>query len=685
MNKIRILTTCLFVLVCTWVNAQETILWASEVLYVTSETGPLQYSALQVLHKPNVYPKSGQSPNAWRPKRDDRDDYIVVAFEKPIQAQQIAIAETENPGSISKIYAYDSRDNEYLLFDLTPRQIPLENRLLNLFFEKPDYAIAYIRVDIAGGAVEGHNSIDAIGISESNIPINVLIALTDGVATDLHVEKLGPEVNTATTEHSPILSPDGNTLYFSRQYHKDNIGGEDDPEDIWYSEKDPKTGEWLPAKNLGPPLNNAGPNFIASITEEGEDLMLLLGNQYGKKGKMRAGLSMSRKKPNGNFTNPVALVIENDYNYSNKGDFYMNDQNNAILISAERDDTYGDRDLYVTFVDRNGEWSEPISLGPDVNSADTESSPFLDHDNETLYFSSSGFSGYGGADIYVAKRLDDTWQNWSVPENLGPGINGTTDDIYFNIPANGSHAYFTKGNIGENIDIYQFQMDQFFLEETSPAEGEDAVVDKSFITVTGYVINPKTKEPIGTLVKVERLPDGKEIGHVQSDPETGEYKFNLKIGARYGFLAEADGYLSINHNLDLTNLKDSTEVHQDLELVPIERGVAIVMNNIFFDFDKSDLKTASYAELKRILELIKQDKKIKKIEISGHTDSKGDDAYNLALSKRRARSVYNYFKANGVSESRLISVGYGEAKPIDTNDTEAGRQNNRRVEFKVFD
>ena len=362
----------------------------------------------------------------------------------------------------------------------------------------------------------------------------------------------------------------------------------------------------------------------------------------------------------------------------------MNSKNNTIMISAERDDTYGDRDLYVTFADRKGEWSEPLNLGPQINSADTESSPFLDADGETLYFSSSGFSGYGGADIYVTKRLDNTWQNWSVPENLGPGINGKTDDIYFNIPTNGTHAYFTKGDIGENIDIFQFQMDQFFLEEIPTEEGEIAEVDKSFILVTGRVINPKTGEPIGTRVKVERLPDGKEIGHVDSDPETGEYKFNLKIGARYGFLAEHDGYLSVNHHIDLTNLTDSTEVHQDLELVPIETGVAIVMNNIFFDFDKSDLKTASYAELKRILALL-SDNKINKIEISGHTDSKGNDAYNLGLSKRRARAVYNYFKSNGISDSRLISIGYGETKPVDTNDTPEGRSNNRRVEFKILE
>jgi outer membrane protein OmpA-like peptidoglycan-associated protein len=684
MRKIRGFLIAIFILSSSSTFAQETVLWASEVMYATSESGPLQYSAIQALHKPNVYPKSGASPNAWRPKKPNKDDYIVVKFDRGIHAQQIAIAETENPGAVSKIYAYDAQDNEYLLFDFEPRKIPLPNRLLNLFFEKTPYEIAYIRVDISGGAVEGYNAIDAIGISESNIPINVLITLTQNVATDLHVEKLGPEVNSSYTEHSPLLSPDGNTLFFSRQYHPDNIGGVDDNEDIWYSEKDPNTGKWLPAKNLGPPLNNKGPNFIASITQDGDDLVLLLGNQYGKKGRMQAGVSMSRKKPGGEFEKPINLIIANDYNYSNKADYYMSDDGNIILISAERDDTYGDRDLYVSFKDRRGEWSEPINLGSTINSADTESSPFLDHDNETLYFSSSGFSGYGGADIYVSKRLDDSWQNWSVPENLGPGINGESDDVYFNIPSNGSHAYFTKGNIGENIDIFQFQMDQFFLEERPKRQKDDKEEKESFITVSGKVINQKTNEPVGTKVIIERLPDGKEIGHVESDPETGEYEFSLKMGARYGFLAEADDFLSVNQNIDLENVQDSSEINQELALVPIESGASIVMNNIFFDFDKSELKTGSYPELKRILKLLKNNK-INKIEISGHTDSKGDDTYNLGLSNRRAKAVYNYFKSNNIAESRLVSVGYGESQPVATNDTAEGRKRNRRVEFKILD
>lgn len=679
-----------FLALATIAQGQETVQWASTVMFVTSETTPLQFAASQALHKPNVLPQGGESPNAWRPRKSDSDEYIVVQFAQAIQAQQIAIAETENPGAVSKVTAYDAEDNEYVLFELTPRAIPLKSRLLNLFFEKTPYEIAYIRVDIAGGAVEGFNSIDAIGISASNLPISVLIELVPNINPELEVERLSENVNSTYVEHSPLLSPDGNTLYFSRKFHPDNAGGVDDGEDIWFSKKDPNTGEWLPAENLGPPLNTPGPNFISSITQDSEGrTVLLLGNQYQKKGRMTQGVSMSRDNGKGGWEKPTNLVVENDYNYSAKADYYMSSTNDVILLSAERDDTYGDRDIYVTFKTDKGDWTEPKNLGQIINTADIEDSPFLDKDNETMYFSSSGFRGYGKADIYVTKRLDDTWTNWSAPENMGKGVNGPQDDVYFNIPSSGNIAYFTKGSVDENTDIFQFRIDEFLIKDTpEPTDPVIATIEPEkliTININGRVLNAKTNEPIGnTKVVIERLPDGVRLGETMSSEGAGEYNFVLSPGARYGFLAQADGFLSKNENVDLNDVKESTTITRDLFLTPIEKGAAISINNIFFDFDMSKLKTASYAELRRILNLLNENK-IQTIEITGHTDSIGDDDYNLSLSKRRAKAVYDYFKKNGIIESRLISKGLGETKPVKPNDTKENRASNRRVEFKIID
>lgn len=672
-----------FLFLCLRVHAQETVQWASEVMYVTSEAGDQQYSAAQALFKPNIYPNSGSSPNAWRPKKPNNDDFIVVKFDEFINAQQIAIAETENPGAVSKVYAYDEYDTEYLLFELTPRKLPLENRLLNLFFEKTHYKVAYIRIDIAGSKVDGYNSIDAIGISESNVPIKVLLNLTDYVNEDLAVDKLGKNVNSSYVEHNPLLSPDGRTLYFSRRYHPDNVGGVDDGEDIWYSTLDESSGEWSPAKNIGPPLNNKGPNFVASVMQSGDAMLLLLGNRYGRNGRMMQGLSISRSLGGQIWDTPENVDIENDYNYSTNADYYSNEKNNVIIMSVERDDSFGDRDLYASFKVPGRGWSEPMNLGRDVNSADLESAPFLDKDNRTLYFSSRGFPGYGEMDIFVTRRLGNGWSHWTTPENLGKAINGPSDDLYFNIPSSGSFAYLSKGDVDKNTDIYQLKVEDFYLKP----EKEEKVIEKDepeevLVTVKGKVLNSKTNEPIQTKIFIERLPDGASIG-ITSSSASGDYQFRVRPGARYGFFAESDGYLSVSENIDINMVEESAEKAQDLLLTPIEKGVGVVINNIFFSVNAAELQTASYPELDRILKLL-EDNKIEKIEISGHTDSSGDDNYNLDLSQRRANAVFDYLVSNGINRSRMVPKGYGETVPLVANDTEENRSKNRRVEFKVL-
>jgi OmpA-OmpF porin, OOP family len=371
-------------------KAQETVVWGSQVVDVSSEYGPLEYSAIQALHKPNVLPAGGANPNAWRPKSDNKQEFIVVSFEKPIKAKQVAIAETENPGAVKAVYAYNENFEEFLLFELTPRALPIESRLLNLFFDETPYQIYGLKVVLDGSVVPGYNGIDAIGISSSNIPISVLINLVPGISKTVETEMLGENVNSPYVEHSPIISPDGKRLYFSRRYHPDNVGGADDSEDIWMSELDETTGEWKPAQNLGDPLNTEGPNFISSITIVDGQEVLILGNRYGKKGRMYGGVSMSMRKGD-TFEKPTAMEIENEYNYSPKADFFLVPTGNAVVLSSERDDSYGGRDLYVSF--KNGNlWSEPLNLGNEVNTAAEDFAPFLGQDGKTLYYSTSGLS-----------------------------------------------------------------------------------------------------------------------------------------------------------------------------------------------------------------------------------------------------------------------------------------------------
>lgn len=669
------------------VYSQETVAWGTQIIDVSSEFSPYEYSAIQALYRPNVAQSGGESPNAWRPKSTDKEEFIMVSFTNPIRAKQVAIAESENPGAVKAVYGYDKDYNQYTLFELTPRDLPIESRLLNLFFEETTYEIEAIRVVLECSINDGYNAIDAIGISASNVPINVLINLASGVNKNIEAEKLSTNVNSEYKEHSPIISPDGKKLYFSRQFHPDNMGGVNDAEDIWVSELDEETGEWLPAKNAGPPLNTAGPNFISSISVVDGKETLILGNRYGKKGRMYTGVSQSTREGN-TFSDPVGIDIENEYNYSPNADFFLAPGGKAMIMSAERDDTYGARDLYVSFLKEDGSWSEPKNLGEDINTSGEDESPFMAEDGKTLYFSSDGYKGYGGADIYVSFKLDDSWTRWSQPENLGPGINKDGDDEYFSIPSTGQNLYFTRSEEGEDSDIFSFKVADLFsdaLTEVPLAASVQHLIEEEEVTVTvsGKVLNAKTKQPVnGATVLIERLPDGLDVGNASTD-ETGKFMFTVVGNSLYGLVGEAEGYISQSENLDFTYLEQSDSIQKNIDIFPIEKGEKLVLRNIFFDFNKSELKTASYPELNRILGFL-NDGKIEKILISGHTDSVGDEDINMRISGQRAKAVMDFFLSNGISEDRLSFKAFGETQPKVANDTSENRAKNRRVEFEIL-
>jgi len=651
------------------VNGQS-IQWASEVLEFSSELTPIQYSAQQILGKPNVLPAGGENPGAWTPDRANKKDFIKVGFETPINIRQIAIAESYNPTAIFRVLVYDDKGTEYEVNTFNPKPVPLKARVMNVFIEKTPYKVAAVKIEFDGAAVPEYYSIDAIAISDSDIPIVATIDIPELLNAGLIIERLSDNVNSEYKEFKPLLSPDGKVLYFSRKNHPENIGGVEDSEDIWYSEKNAETGEWEKAKNIGPTLNNAGPNFVSSVTPDGKTAVLLLGNRYLENGKMVAGVSMSNNK-NGEWTKPTTITIENDYNYSERANYYLTNNRKVLLMSVDREDTKGGRDLYVSFSQDDSVWTEPLNIGSQVNTVGEESCPFLAADDKTLYFSSNGYSGFGGSDIYAVKRLDDTWTNWSTPENLGETINSDQEDLFFNIPVTSEHAYYSRGVSEDDADIYRIPLPIF-------------VMPDRVIAVSGQLIDAKTGKPIEAKIIYERLSDGKEVGIASSDPVTGNYEMLLPEGELYGWRAVADGYMSENQNLDLRNVEGDGKAieHKDLRLVPIEEKAIITLNNVFFDLEKATLRSESKPELDRLSGILAKRTSMV-IEVSGHTDTTGSDEYNMQLSKGRADAVANYLVAKGVAKARIAVKFYGETQPANSNETRAGRIKNRRVEFKI--
>ena len=656
----------------SFATSAQVVQWATKVLQFSSELTPVQYSAEQALGKPNVLPAGGQNPSAWVPDKPGRKEFLKLGFDRPIAIRQIAIAESHNPSALYKVFAYDEAGVEHEIATLNPMVVPMKGRMLTVFTEMTTYKVAAVKLEFDGAAVPDYFGIDAVAISDSNYPIIAFIPTPSLLATGIITEALDKNVNSEYSEMNPLLSPDGKILYFSRKNHPENVGGVNDKEDIWYSELG-ADGKWQLAKNMGPQFNNAGPNFvntISAVTPDGKSAIMVLGNKYieGSK-KMQAGVSIS-SNVNGEWSKPVGLNITNDYNYNEKANYFLTNNRRTMLMSVERDDSYGDRDLYVSFMHDDSVWTEPLNLGKVVNTASEESAPFLATDDKTMYFSSRGFSGYGGNDIYVSRRLDDTWTNWSEPENLGPEINSPLEDLFFNIPANSEHAYYSRGVSETNTDIFRVKLPVIKNPEV-------------WVTVKGKLVDGKTGEPIAAKIIYERLPDGTIAGVTQSDPKTGEYEMKLLAGHEYSIRAEAKDHIAESQKLDLRNIKEDKVIdHKDFTLKPIEENVQITLNNIFFDFDKATLKTESALELSTIVNLMKT-RPTMQVELAGHTDSVGAEKYNLDLSKRRATAVQKYLTDNGTDSSRIIVSYFGESKPVDTNATKEGRSKNRRVEFKI--
>jgi len=481
------------------------------------------------------------------------------------------------------------------------------------------------------------------------------------------LENLGPGINTKYAELLPVISPDGKILYFTRRDDPENMGGKSD--DVLYSEK-LADGNWGSFKRMGKPINNTGHNFVVSVSADNN--ALILGNTYNADGTEKSsGLSIATKTSDG-WSVPEALDIKNYYNKADYNEYSLSQDNQFLVLAVQRDDSREkSRDLYISFKTGKNTYTEPLSLGDVVNTVGTEMTPFLASDNKTLYFSSNGHAGYGDNDIFVTRRLDDSWTKWSTPENLGPEINSRAWDAYFTIPASGEEAYLVSNHnsLGAG-DIVKIKL----AEASKP---------NPVVLIKGKVLNKKDNTPLEATIHYYELGVETEIGSAVSNPITGAYNIILQVGKKYSFRAEKDNFYAINDFIDVSKIKAYMEIEKNLYLAPIEVGQTIRLNNIFFDFDKATLKPESTGEIDRLVTFLKENKNIS-IEISGHTDNQGSEEYNLKLSQLRAESVLASIVAKGIDKTRLTAKGFGKSKPVASNDTEAGRANNRRVEFTIL-
>ncbi|MBL4704990.1 MAG: OmpA family protein [Flavobacteriales bacterium] len=456
-------------------------------------------------------------------------------------------------------------------------------------------------------------------------------------------ENLGAPVNTKYSEISCLVSHDATMLVLNRDDHPGNMDAGEENDDIWMSKK--LGDNWSAPVNMKRPLNNSGNNYVVSISADNNSL--LINNTYKADGSSDgSGFSISHRTAKG-WELPKTIDV---IGYSNDGDFggaCLSADRKVMIMTLEDGTSKGRNDLYVSFAESEEVWSHPKNLGSVINSFDHEYSPFLAADGKTLYFASQSHAGYGGADIFVSRRLDNTWRKWSKPLNLGRSVNTHGWDGHFCVTASGEYAYITSYvNTLGSADIFRIKL----KEEMRP----DPVV-----ILSGRVLDSKTGKPIGASLSYHELKSDNHKGYARSDPQTGSYRIILTEGHEYSFYAKEKGYVSVHYNQDFTKIDKYAEISHDIYLTPLELNQTIVMNNVFFEPNMTELLSKSKPEIDRLLKLMKGHGSMQ-IVIGGHTNpSKAPDSFHDDLSIGRASAVRDYLIDNGINGGRVVAIGYG--------------------------
>jgi len=475
-------------------------------------------------------------------------------------------------------------------------------------------------------------------------------------------ENVGNGINTNFSEYSPSLSLDGGTMIFTR-----NIG----QEDFYISYKDSmgNFGKAMPLISLNSVFNDGA----HAISADGTYLVFTSCDRKDAFGSCDLYFSIFE---NGKWTIPVNMGHKvNSAAWDSQP--VLSPDGRTLLFSSRRLGTLGGNDLWMTWRNEKNAWVTPVNLGPQVNSAGDDETPFLHPDGMTLYFRSNGRVGMGNFDIYVCRR-NDIHGPWGEPENIGYPINSEGAEGAFVVSLEGKKAYFSSDSdykTGKNmkqLDIYSMD-----LYERARPRPSTFVKGKVFDAVTG--------KPLEARITVKDLTTGNTVFEVPRAAD-GWFISGISTGINYICIAQYPGYRYYSQNFDLlaTATPDKPYI-LDIRMDPVEKipeNIPVVLHNIFFNTGSAELLPESVSEIDLLVSLLKENP-LYRIKITGHTDNVGSDADNIALSVARAKSVADALKARGIDNARITYEGKGESAPVTTNDTEEGRRQNRRTEYSL--
>ncbi|HEY7161368.1 MAG TPA: OmpA family protein, partial [Acidobacteriota bacterium] len=432
------------------------------------------------------------------------------------------------------------------------------------------------------------------------------------------------------------------------------------------------------SKIISGSINEEPSKGAINISQDG-DWLVFAGN-FPSSGLGNFDLYISYQTPQG-WSEPINLGPQINTEFWESSPSLSSDKS-TLYFSSDRPGGYGGKDLYVSHRMPNGKWSEALNMGASVNTAGDELAPFIHADNNTLYFTSDGLPGYGGSDLFVMRR-----KNAPPDSHLPAGRQGRDE---WNAPENLGYPINTIENDG-SLFIASNGVDAFYSSDRADSRGgldlyrfelRPDIRPARTLYVQGTVFNKKTNKGLPATVELIDNSNGELTSKVQTD-EQGNYFITLPVGKDYVFNVNRKGYLFYSDNFLLSQRAPDSTYEKNIPLQPIEVNASIVLKNIFFETNKFQLDPKSQAELDKIVQLL-NDNPTLKIEIGGHTDNVGKPADNLSLSNNRARSVVSYLIGKGIASPRLVAKGYGETKPVADNTTDEGKAKNRRTELKVI-
>jgi outer membrane protein OmpA-like peptidoglycan-associated protein/tetratricopeptide (TPR) repeat protein len=467
---------------------------------------------------------------------------------------------------------------------------------------------------------------------------------------------MGPAINTADDEYLPVATADESTLIFTRKIDRN--------EDFYKSVK--VNGVWQTATYLSNNINTPNYNEGAqSITADGRYLFFTGCNRPDGLG--RCDIYVAQKKGS-DWGKPYDLQPPvNTPGWESQPSISADGR--TLYFVSNRKGGYGGYDIWKSVITDKG-WSDPENLGPNINTIGDEQSAYIAADDSTLYFCSNGWPGLGGMDLFVSHLGKDG--KWQKPVNMGYPINSSGDENGLSVTASGQYAFFASNNLNGygGYDIYTFEL---------PV----ALRPQMVTYVKGTVIDIKTRQPLEAEIEIIDLDRNVVVYQNYSDPDNGSFLATLIAGRNYGLNVSKDGYLFYSANFSLVGHAIKDPYYVTAELSPIEVGNKVVLNNIFFDTNRFDIKPDSYAELQKLMDFLSKNPTVR-IEISGHTDNVGNKPANLVLSQNRAKSVFQYLVNHGIAAARLVYKGYGDTQPILPNTSDDNRSKNRRTEFKII-